>query len=533
MKELSLQNCRLDGRYDILRLLGRGSYAEIYLARDNSPADALHQFVVIKALNVLLQEEPDADLERTLVENFQNEALALDRVRHPNVLNRLGHGTARDLEGVIFHYLVLEYLPGGNLMEICKRQALSLEKTLFYLEQVCAGLQHAHDCGVIHRDIKPHNLLLTEDRKIVKIADFGVAKLASSDAPITRVGTNIYAAPEHSPLLATGNLNNPQSFRLTPAADVYSLAKTVYVLLSGVSPRQFANAPISALPPQISGQNWAKDILRILEKATQTNPEARFPSVKEFWREICAVKSDEDCDLPTNVLKRELTDANLAELAPKAPNRADFSSMPNVQMAPAAADLAERPRIVVELNKTEQQARVAEKTAAAPKPLETAYAVRFPVNNPANMSNGHAAPIAPANSAQPAPQVIIAEPPVRKPRKAGIVSRLMVSLLLLAIFGGVLYGTFIYLRNAGYIPSSVNVFTQQKGKVKMDAWLRSSPGMASNNQLGIVTTDSELNILGSDGNWYEVEIVRQGRQIKEGVANSSRGWIGKSVVDVQ
>src|SRR5215468_4532630 len=114
MRELSLNNCRLDKRYDILEQLGRGSYAEIYVARDvlastNSP----HSTVVIKALNVFLQDDLDEGLERTLIENFQNEALALDQVRHPNIISRLGHGTARDLKGTTFHYLVLEYMPGG------------------------------------------------------------------------------------------------------------------------------------------------------------------------------------------------------------------------------------------------------------------------------------------------------------------------------------------------------------------------------------------------------------------------------------
>ena len=78
---------------------------------------------------------------------------------------------------------------------------------LFYLEQVCSGLAHAHQSGVIHRDIKPQNLLLTADRQIVKIADFGVARFEATEGAITRVGTNIYAAPEHNPLVQTAQLD--------------------------------------------------------------------------------------------------------------------------------------------------------------------------------------------------------------------------------------------------------------------------------------------------------------------------------------
>src|SRR5678815_6164323 len=145
MNELSLNNCRLDRRYDVLEQLGRGSYAEIFVARDilaspNSP----HNLVVIKGLNVFLQNDIDDDLERTLIENFQNEAISLDRVRHPNIISRLGHGTAKDLNGTIFHYLVLEYLEGGDLQKLCRERLLTLQDSMKYVEQVCAGLSYAH-----------------------------------------------------------------------------------------------------------------------------------------------------------------------------------------------------------------------------------------------------------------------------------------------------------------------------------------------------------------------------------------------------
>src|SRR5260221_12766429 len=145
MQELSLNNCRLDKRYDVRDQLGRGSYAEVFLARDilASPQSP-HSQVVIKALNVFLQDDLDTDLERTLVENFQNEATALDRVRHPNIISRIGHGTAIDLTSTPFHYIVLEYLSGGDLSALSRRESLGLDRTLFYLQQICAGLAHAH-----------------------------------------------------------------------------------------------------------------------------------------------------------------------------------------------------------------------------------------------------------------------------------------------------------------------------------------------------------------------------------------------------
>jgi eukaryotic-like serine/threonine-protein kinase len=291
MAELKLQQSRLDGRYDVLECLGRGSYAEIYVAKDNAAREGGGpQTVVIKALNIFLQETPDAELERTLVANFQNEAVAIDRVRHPNIINRLGHGTAIDLAGTTFHYIVLEYLPGGDMAALSRTRPLPIEKAMFYLEQVCSGLAHAHSCGVIHRDIKPQNLLLTADRKVVKIADFGVARFEASEGAITRVGTNMYAAPEHNPLMHTGQLDTgslvASAEHLTPAADIYSLAKTAYSLLTGEAPRRFAHHAIRELPLVISNEYWSAAVLRVLEKATQTRPESRHQSVAEFWDEL-------------------------------------------------------------------------------------------------------------------------------------------------------------------------------------------------------------------------------------------------------
>src|SRR6266699_333909 len=243
MPELKLQQSRLDGRFDIIECLGRGSYAEIYVARDNAAADGAPETVVIKALNMFLQDTPDEELEHTLIANFQNEAVALDRVRHPNIISRLGHGTAIDLDGTTFHYILLEYLSGGDMAAFSRNAPVPLDRALFYLEQVCSGLAHAHKCGVIHRDIKPQNLLLTADKQIVKIADFGVARLDANEGAITRVGTNIYSAPEHNPLMHTAQLDLSSLSQgrphLSPAADIYSLAKTTYTLLAGEAPRRF------------------------------------------------------------------------------------------------------------------------------------------------------------------------------------------------------------------------------------------------------------------------------------------------------
>src|SRR5262245_37569852 len=97
--ELRLENSIVDERYYVERCLGRGSYAEIFLAFDHRHNELP---VIIKALNVSLQGTPDVELKRTLIENFQNEAIALDKVRHPHIIRRLGHGSAADLSGTVF-----------------------------------------------------------------------------------------------------------------------------------------------------------------------------------------------------------------------------------------------------------------------------------------------------------------------------------------------------------------------------------------------------------------------------------------------
>ena len=295
MLELKLQQSLVDGRYEITERLSRGSYAEIFVARDHQDGG---REVVIKALNPSLQGTPDADLERTLTENFQNEAVALDTVRHSHVILRLGHGTAADLNGNVFHYLVLEFMPGGDLLKLCRQQpgsSLSLDEALFFFRQVCEGLAYAHSCGIIHRDLKPNNFLLSEDRRIVKIADFGVAKITvggGDDAEVTRVGAEVYAPPEHHPE------KQEQYDRLTAAADIYSLAKSFYTVVVGRPPSQFKCAPITALPEELRGQPWGGALTRVLRRATDDRPGERYGSVADFWGELAqvalAVESDED-----------------------------------------------------------------------------------------------------------------------------------------------------------------------------------------------------------------------------------------------
>lgn len=541
MRELALEKTKLDGRYDILRLLGRGSYAEIYVARDNLAApDSLHQFVVIKALNVFLQEEPDVDLERTLIENFQNEAAALDRVRHPNIISRLGHGTARDLHNVIFHYIVLEYLPGGDLMQVCRREPLTIDKTLIYLEQVCSGLDHAHKQGVIHRDIKPQNLLLTEDKQTVKIADFGVARFTNVDAPITRVGTNIYAAPEHSPLNMAAEIANGKDVRLTPAADVYSLAKTVYALLAGESPRKFSNAPITSFPPSLAAQNWAENVIQVVEHSTQRDAENRIQTVTDFWREFYQAAKEVE-ESATRILTRDPSKIWAAGVAgyttEKAPSRPEFSSMPNVQIPTDNLNkLPERPRVVVEIagTKTVPKAPV---TATEKRPPFAEPVFKGVV--PAKVNDNHTMrPPTKEESGEMFSKVDeISRPSWITVFFKRLALRFAVVLLILGGFAGILAGTYNYLKDNGYIPFSASS-ARREGVINAAvignspvANLRAEPDVTSDD-IGDVPNGSRVRILSERGNWYEVQVIQRSAPKKQ-PNEPDRGWVSKMLIEVE
>ncbi len=195
-----------EGRYTIERELGHGGMAIVYLARD----EELRRHVAIKVLAVHLAGD------ETFRARFLREARLAGRLSHPNVVQVYDAG---ETDGRPF--IVMEYVPGRTLADCGK---LPAERAAELALQACAGLQHAHDAGLIHRDMKPGNLLLRED-DVLKIADFGIARAAESTRQTQAgsvLGTAAYLAPEQ----AAGQ-------DVTSAADVYSLGAVLYELLTG------------------------------------------------------------------------------------------------------------------------------------------------------------------------------------------------------------------------------------------------------------------------------------------------------------
>lgn len=500
MKELSLDNSRLDGRYDIIRLLGRGSYAEIYLAEDTlAGPDSPHRRVVIKALNVFMHSDLDRDLERTLVENFQNEALALDRVRHPNIISRLGHGTAQDVNGTLFHFLVLEYMPGGDLAKHIRKHDISFGEALAYLEQVCAGLAHAHSRNVIHRDIKPQNLLLSADRKIVKIADFGVARMSESEAPITRVGTNLYAPPEHSPMFSgsTGKLEFPV---LTPAADVYSLAKTAYVLITGESPRFYSNRPINELPEVVRNRVWAEPLLTLLIRATAENPGDRPGDALEFWDELAEIgRIAAKCEEPAKALTEELHSRPQPAFSkgynPTAPLRPKFDTSKELKLDRVLKDKRPGTGISVMNDRPHPAFSIPASAERSQRP-ETLEG--FATESGA-LSTGAV---------------------TRRPKR---LLKLALSLVLVGSFAAGLYATYNYVLTRVPLPNLSTLFGTREATALMNINLRSDPS-TDNPRIGLVSKGSRLKILSSQGHWYRIEIIEHGSP-SNNPDFSETGWI--------
>lgn len=511
MRELSLNNCRIDKRYDVVELLGRGSYAEIFVARDTlASPQTPHSQVVIKALNVFLQDDLDADLERTLVENFQNEAVALDRVRHPNVISRLGHGTARDLAGTIFHYLVLEFMSGGDLQKASRAEQISLKTALHYCEQVCAGLRHAHNNGVIHRDIKPQNLLLSRNRDVVKIADFGVARVHQSDAPITRVGTNVYAPPEHSPFIAPGGL--AAVAKLSPASDIYSLAKSLYAIVTGEAPRFYTGQPITNLPISCRDEEWAPEFIRVLNKATLDDLGLRHQSIDEFWKDLEELRRHAaDFETSTTVRPKfhPTPQANVAMgYSPLAPHQPKFNTSRELKLKGSFAP------------------------AISPLRIDVEELPRIPAIQP--KVRGKAEDAWPDSIREQQQHVLdsIVDQDLaddRKRRKSRFRRWAAVAVFLIVFTAG-LYATSVFLRGSGFLDGVSLGVPDKIGVANTDINLRPEPS-ADNRPIGLVTKDSRVRILKSENNWYHVEVIEQGRAL-DPPQDSDRGWLHGRYVTV-
>jgi len=236
-----MQQQVVDNRYRILRPLGAGGMAEVYLAHD----DVLDRDVALKVMSGRYADDEE------FIERFRREAQAAAALSHPNIVSIYDRG--EDESGT--YYIAMEYLPGGTLKDrILKRGALPPRTAAAVALQIAEALQAAHRAGVVHRDIKPHNVLITASGD-VKVGDFGIARAASSST-MTRTGSILGTAHYISPEQAMGEPVGPRS-------DLYSLGVVLYEMLTGKLPFD-AETPIGIAMKHVNGY---------LSEPREANPE--------------------------------------------------------------------------------------------------------------------------------------------------------------------------------------------------------------------------------------------------------------------
>src|SRR3954467_3281063 len=202
----------LAGRYRVLDRIGAGGMATVYLAEDES----LGRKVAVKRLH---SDSPEDGVER-----FDREAKVGASLSHPNLVTVFD--TVADDEGVL---IVMEYVPGENLAQLMSRERVPAEQAISIIRQVAGALDHAHQAGVVHRDVKPANILIAPDGK-AKLVDLGIAT-ASERTQITAAGTVLGTPSYMSPEQLEGG-------RITKAVDIYALGAVAFELLSGRKARK-------------------------------------------------------------------------------------------------------------------------------------------------------------------------------------------------------------------------------------------------------------------------------------------------------
>src|SRR3954452_10299153 len=218
------------GRYQLERRLGAGGMSTVFLARDS----VLERPVAVKLLAEHLSDD-DAFVAR-----FRREALAAARLQHPNIVQVFDSG---EDDPSARHYIVMEYVNGPSCADMLReRPQLGIDQTVDIIKGACHGLDYAHRAGVVHRDVKPGNLLMSEETSSVKLADFGIAK-AAEQTRITQVGAVLGTAAYLSPEQATGA-------EAGPASDIYSLGVCAYQFLAGRLPYEYSSLTELALKQQ-------------------------------------------------------------------------------------------------------------------------------------------------------------------------------------------------------------------------------------------------------------------------------------------
>ena len=263
-------------RYEMVRHIARGGMAQVYLAKDL----LLDRPVALKVLF------PELSVDRAFVERFRREAKAAANLSHPNIVSIYDWG-----QGDSTYYIVMEYVDGPTLSSLLRARdgvasPLDPERAANIAAAVAAALDFAHRRGVIHRDVKPGNVLI-DDRGQVKVADFGIARAVGTSEDLTQTGSVMGTATYFSPEQAQG-------FHVDPRSDVYSLGVVLYEMATGKppftgdSPVSIAYKHVKEAPPSPRSLNPAVPaaLEAIILKALAKEPEARYQSAEDMRADL-------------------------------------------------------------------------------------------------------------------------------------------------------------------------------------------------------------------------------------------------------
>jgi serine/threonine protein kinase len=273
-------------RYRLERLIDQGGMGEIYLATDMH----LHRHVAIKVVKSVISSRANAESIAEAIRLFQKEAKAVTMLEHPHILPLYDYGE-ENLDGVLVAYFVMPYRPEGSLASWVNKRGkgtkISLYDVAHFLPQAAGALQYAHDHGIIHRDVKPSNFLLVNNkqrpgRPDLQLTDFGVSKFMNAVATPTNIvrGTPLFMAPEQ------------WKGEAVPASDQYALAVMTYQFLTGRPPFQGENniqlfhehAHEQVPDPGRLNSRIPKEVGAVLMKALAKEPERRYKSIDAFAR---------------------------------------------------------------------------------------------------------------------------------------------------------------------------------------------------------------------------------------------------------
>jgi len=262
------------GRYELQELVGTGGMSSVYRALDQ----LLERNVALKMLH------PHYGDDEEYVERFRREARAVAQLSHPNIVTVIDRGEA-DWQ----QYIVFEFIDGESLKQLADRNGpLPARRAIELALQVADALAFAHQAGLVHRDVKPQNVLVTEDGE-AKVTDFGIARSLDVEHGVTQTGT----------VLGTSNYLSPEQARgqtVTPATDVYSLGVVLYELLTGEVPFPGENFVAVAMkhinepPPSLLERrpDVPVRLVHAIERALAKDPDDRFPTMEAFAAELRA-----------------------------------------------------------------------------------------------------------------------------------------------------------------------------------------------------------------------------------------------------